>query len=181
MPNAIEMLREDHRKVQELFQQFEEGDDEAKEQVADQTIRELEIHAALEEEIFYPAAREEVDEEETIDEALEEHHVAKLLLAELKKMSPGDKHYEAKYKVLAESVKHHIKEEESELFPSIQGSLDAEKVGQQMETRKPKLQQKFSNGSRTRRSKTKTRSKTARRRAKTRPTAKKRRGASSRR
>ncbi|HYY25934.1 MAG TPA: hemerythrin domain-containing protein [Candidatus Udaeobacter sp.] len=176
MPNAVEMLREDHRKVQELFQQFEHGDEEAKEQIAAQTIQELEVHTALEEEIFYPAAREESDKEETVDQALEEHHVAKLLLAELKKMSPGDKRYDAKYKVLAESVKHHIQEEESEMLPSIEGSLDAEKVGQQMATRKEKLQQKFSNASGARRSKS--RSKTTARRGKKQSSGKKRRRAS---
>jgi hemerythrin-like domain-containing protein len=176
MPNAVEMLREDHRKVQELFQQFEQGDEDAKEQIAAQTIQELEVHTALEEEIFYPAAREEGDEEEIVDQALEEHHVAKLLLAELKKMGPGNKRYDAKYKVLAESVKHHIQEEESEMLPSIEGSLDAEKIGQQMATRKQKLQQKFSNASGARRSKS--RSKTTARRGKKQSSGKKRRRAS---
>ena len=178
MPNAIEMLREDHRKVQELFQQFEQADEGARKQIAEQTIQELEVHAALEEEIFYPAAREEVDKEQTIDQALEEHHVAKLLLAELKKMSLGAERYNAKYKVLAESVKHHIEEEESEMFPSLAGRLDVEEVGEQMETRKPKLQEKFSTGSGTRRSKSKSRAKTTARQRKKQSSGKKRRRAS---
>jgi hemerythrin-like domain-containing protein len=171
MPNAIEMLREDHRKVKELFQRFERGDSDEKEQIAHQTLHELEVHAALEEEIFYPAAREHVHEEEQIDEALEEHHVAKLLIGELKKMSPDDERFEAKYKVLAESVKHHIQEEESEMFPMLEDGLDAEGLGQQMEARKQKLQQKMTSRSATRGSKTKARAKTRSKRGRSRQSA----------
>ena len=141
MPNALEMLRQDHEKVKKLFEEFENAEDNrAKEQIVDHTIRELETHAALEEEIFYPAAQEEIDEKESIDEAREEHHVVKLLIGELKKMSAGRERYDAKYKVLAESVKHHIQEEESELFPKLEGMLDAEELGAQMESRKQELQ-----------------------------------------
>jgi hemerythrin superfamily protein len=140
MPNAIEMLREDHDKVKSLFQEFEnvEGD-QAKEEIVENAIRELEVHAVLEEEIFYPAAEEHVDEKESIDEAREEHHVVKLLIGELKRMSAEDERYEAKFKVLSESVKHHIEEEESELFPQLEGNIDAEELGAEMETRKEKL------------------------------------------
>jgi hemerythrin-like domain-containing protein len=139
MPNAIEMLREDHNKVKELFEEFEHAEEgQAKEQIVENTVRELEVHAALEEEIFYPAAEEQVDEKESIDEAREEHHVVKLLIGELKRMSAEDERYDAKYKVLAESVKHHIEEEESELFPHLEGKL-AEELGAQMETRKQEL------------------------------------------
>lgn len=143
MPNAIQMLRQDHKKVQELIERFEQGSDAEKEQICEQTLHELEVHAALEEELFYPAAKEHVDEEEQIDQALEEHHVAKLLLSELKKMGLKDERFEAKYKVLAESVKHHIEEEESEIFPMIESSLDGEELGQEMQARKEKLQQKM--------------------------------------
>lgn len=141
MPNALEMLRQDHEKVKKLFEEFENaGENRAKEQIVDQTIQELETHAVLEEEIFYPAAQEEIHEKESIDEAREEHHVVKLLIGELKKMSAESERYDAKYKVLAESVKHHIQEEESELFPKLEGELDAEELGTQMETRKQELQ-----------------------------------------
>jgi hemerythrin superfamily protein len=141
MPNAMEMLRQDHRKVKELFEQFEHAEEsQAKEQIVENTVRELEVHAALEEEIFYPAAEEQIDEKESIDEAREEHHVVKLLIGELKKMSADDERYDAKYKVLSESVKHHIEEEESELFPKLEGQLDAEALGAQMENRKQELQ-----------------------------------------
>jgi hemerythrin-like domain-containing protein len=147
MPNAIQLLKEDHKKVKELFEQFEKTEDDgAKRQIVETTIHELEVHAAVEEEIFYPELREEIDEEEKVDEAEEEHHVMKLLLAELKKMGPGDERYDAKYKVLAESVKHHVEEEENEIFPEVEGELDNPELGQKMAERKQELQQEMSNG-----------------------------------
>ena len=99
MPNAIEMLRQDHRKVKQLFDEFEHAEkSQAKEQIVENTVRELEVHAALEEEIFYPAAEKQINEKESIDEAREEHHVVKLIIGELKKMSADDERYDAKYK-----------------------------------------------------------------------------------
>jgi hemerythrin superfamily protein len=140
MPNALEMIREDHRKVKQLFDQFETMEDgAAKKGIVENAIRELKIHAALEEELFYPAVRKEMDEEETIDEAIEEHHVVKLLISELEDMRPGDKRYDAKFTVLSENVKHHIEEEESEVIPEVEGTLDAEALGSRMETRKQEL------------------------------------------
>jgi hemerythrin superfamily protein len=142
MPDPIKMLREDHQKVQELFTQFEQSDDdETKDEIAQTAIQELTVHATLEEEIFYPAAQEVIDQDELINEAQEEHHVVKLLIGELKKMRAGDERFDAKFKVMAESVKHHIKEEESELFPMLQGKLDSDELGEQLESRKQKLQQ----------------------------------------
>jgi hemerythrin-like domain-containing protein len=147
MPNALEMIREDHHKVQELFQEFEATEDRsAKKRIVENAIQELKIHAALEEELFYPAVRKQLDEEETIDEAIEEHHVVKLLISELEDMSPGDKRYDAKFTVLSESVKHHIEEEESEVLPEIEGSLDAESLGEQMQRRKQQLMRRASGG-----------------------------------
>ena len=141
MPNAIEMLREDHRKVKQLFDEFEHAEEsQAKEQIVENTVRELEVHAALEEEIFIPPPRSKSMRRESIDEAREEHHVVKLIIGELKKMRADDERYDAKYKVLSESVKHHIEEEESELFPKLEGELDAEGLGTRMETRKQELQ-----------------------------------------
>jgi hemerythrin-like domain-containing protein len=141
VPNAIEMLRDDHRKVKQLFDEFEHAEEsQAREQIVENTVRQLEVHAALEEEIFYPAAEKQIDQKESIDEAREEHHVVKLLIGELKRMSAEEERYDAKYKVLSESVKHHIEEEESELFPKLEGKLDAEELGTEMETRKQELQ-----------------------------------------
>lgn len=143
MPDAIQMLREDHRKVQQLFQQFESSEDSATQrEVAQKAIQELEIHATLEEEIFYPAAMEQLDEPDLINEAQEEHHLVKLLANELKKMRGNEERFKAKFTVMAESVKHHIEEEEGELFPQIEGKLDGEEVGQRLEERKQKLQSK---------------------------------------
>jgi hemerythrin-like domain-containing protein len=168
MPNAMEMLRQDHRKVKELFEQFEHAEEsQAKEQIVENTVRELEVHAALEEEIFYPAAEEQIDEKESIDEAREEHHVVKLLIDELKKMGADDERYDAKYKVLSESVKHHIEEEESELFPKLEGQLDAEALGAQMENRKQELQRQphKRSGARGAKSRNRSRSRKGRQRA----------------
>src|SRR4051812_9130985 len=139
--DAVQMLREDHRKVQELFRQFEEAEDNrTKKQIAQTTLKELKVHAALEEELFYPAVRQQIDEEEKIDEAEEEHHVAKLLIAELSKMKPSDKRFDAKFKVLAESVKHHIEEEEGEVIPEVEGELDTDTLGEKMAQRKQTLE-----------------------------------------
>jgi hemerythrin-like domain-containing protein len=157
MPHAIEMLLEDHHKVKNLFEEFKHAEEKkAKEQIVENTLRELEVHAALEEEIFYPAAEKQVDEKESIDEAREEHHVVKLLIGELRKMTAGEERYDAKYTVLAESVKHHIEEEESELFPKLEGKLDVEELGAEMETRKQELQQQPHKRTRARGSQSKT-------------------------
>jgi len=172
MPNAIEMLREDHRKVKKLFEEFEHTEEEqSKEQIVEHTLRELEVHAALEEEIFYPAAEEQIGAKDSIDEAREEHHVVKLLIGELKKMRADDDRYNAKYTVLAESVKHHIEEEESELFPKLEGKLDAEGVGAEMETRKEQLQEQSQKRSAKAKSRTRTRKSRQRRSTKRRKRA----------
>jgi len=144
MSNAIELLREDHRKVKDLFDHFEATESGDKKQIVDTTLRELAVHTAIEEEIFYPAARRALenidgDQSDTIDEAWEEHHVVKLLAAELKKMRASDDRYDAKFTVLAEAVKHHIEEEEGELFPKLEGHIENEELGEKMMTRKQSL------------------------------------------
>ena len=142
MPEAVEMLREDHQQVKDLFEEFEKAEeDEEKGQIVRAALTALEIHATLEEEIFYPAVREQIDEDDQMDEALEEHHVVKFLIGELQEMKPGDDHFDAKFKVLAESVKHHIEEEESEILPKAQDAdLDQERLGEEMTERKEELQ-----------------------------------------
>ena len=181
MPNDIEMLREDHRKVKDLFEHFEGTESGDKKEIVDTTLRELEIHTAIEEEIFYPAARmvlQEIEGDEgddSIDEAWEEHHVVKLIAAELKKMRSSDERYDAKFTVLAESVKHHIEEEENELFPKLESHIDGEELGKKMMARKQKLQQRTDNGSKSRSSRSKTRTSNG---AKTKKRMQKRRSAS---
>lgn len=142
MANAVEMLREDHKKVKDLFEQFEEAEDgEEKARLVRIALQELKVHAAVEEEIFYPTLREQIDDDDLMDEALEEHHVAKLVIGELEDMTPDDQRFDAKFKVLAESVKHHIKEEESELLPKAEDvGLDLESLGEEMAERKQELQ-----------------------------------------
>jgi hypothetical protein len=142
MPEALEMLREDHQKVKDLFEEFEKAEeDDEKLRIVRTALTELKIHATLEEEIFYPAVRELMDDDDQMDEALEEHHVAKLIMAELADMEPGDEHFDAKFKVLAESVKHHIEEEESEILPKAEEmELDHEQLGEEMSERKMELQ-----------------------------------------
>lgn len=185
MPKATDMLREDHEKVKGLFEQFEQAESDEKKQLVATAIQELEIHTALEEEIFYPAAREalqgESEEEDTIDEAWEEHHVVKLVIAELKKMDPDDERYDAKFTVMAENVKHHIEEEEGELFPKLEGDIDEEELGEQMMERKEELQQRGSSASRRRSGRTKSRTSATGKRKRTGGTKKRRKAAGGRR
>ena len=146
-PDAVQMLKEDHARVKKLFDQFEQTDDDSeKEAIVRSTIRELEIHAALEEEIVYPAIRALDDDEEHLgkmDEALEEHHVVKQLMAELREMGPTDDRYAAKFTVMAESVRHHIREEESDVLPKAEEeNLDLDQLGKQMAARKQQLRSK---------------------------------------
>ena len=115
---VFDMLKQDHRKVEELFQQFESAkDSRSKARIIQETLRELDVHARLEETLIYPAIREHINEEDIMDEALEEHHVAHVLINELKRMKASDARYEAKFTVLGESIKHHVKEEEGTMFP----------------------------------------------------------------
>jgi hemerythrin superfamily protein len=140
--NAIDLLKADHTKVKELFDQFEETDDrKTKTQIVRKALEELSIHATLEEEFFYPAVRIEIDDEDGImNEADEEHHVAKVLIAELEEMKDSESHYDAKFTVLAESVRHHIKEEEGEMFPKAKDTdIDFDALGEDMLRRKEEL------------------------------------------
>jgi len=111
-------LREDHRKVKGLFEEFEQAEDaKAKQRIVETALTELEVHSKLEEELIYPTIRGEIDDDDLMDEALEEHHVVHGLIGELRKMKPRDERYDAKFTVLAENVRHHIKEEESDMLP----------------------------------------------------------------
>ena len=118
--DAIAILKADHREVEQLFKAFERTSDGAiaeRKRIVHSVIEKLSVHAAIEEQIVYPWARAHiVDEDDKVLEALEEHRVAKFLLSELSLMSADDERFAAKTTVLIESVRHHIKEEESELF-----------------------------------------------------------------
>jgi hemerythrin superfamily protein len=143
--DPIELLKDDHEKVKKLFDQFEQGKSEsARVNAARKAIMELEVHAEIEEKIFYPAFREQSkadDADGVFREATEEHHVQHLLIGELKKMQDDDPEFEAKFTVLAENVRHHIQEEESEMLPEakeLDGDLLAE-LGSEMMGRKKEL------------------------------------------
>lgn len=127
MPDAIVLLKNDHKDVEKLFKQFEKLGDGAvktKRKVVDQIIEALSTHAAIEEQHFYPTIREQApDVADDVLEGLEEHHIVKWTLSELEGMSPEAERFDAKVKVLMESVRHHVEEEESEMFPKVREAL----------------------------------------------------------
>jgi hemerythrin superfamily protein len=141
---AIALLKEDHRKVEELFEQFEKAKgDGRKEKLALQICKELTIHTMLEEEIFYPACEGKV-EEDLLKESFVEHDAAKVLIAEIEAGGPSDEFYDAKVKVLKEEIEHHVEEEERPkegLFAQArEADIDMKAVGDQMLRRKSQLQ-----------------------------------------
>jgi hemerythrin superfamily protein len=143
-PDAIALLKEDHRTVEKLFEQFESAKgDGRKQKLAQQICMELTIHAELEEQIFYPACEGKV-EEDLIKEAYVEHDGAKVLIAEIGAGDgQSDEFFEAKVKVLQEQIEHHIKEEESgsdSLFGQVRkAGIDLKAVGEQMARRRAEL------------------------------------------
>jgi hemerythrin superfamily protein len=132
--DAITILREDHKRVEKLFKQFEKldkngGGTREKRGVVEQIVRELAQHAAIEEQVFYPSVRKEVAEsDDTILEGLEEHHIVKWTLSELDGMTGDEERYDAKVTVLMESVRHHVEEEEGELFPQVREALGRKRL-----------------------------------------------------
>lgn len=132
--DGITLLRQDHKTVEGLFKKFEKagaGAFKAKRQLVDRIIEELAVHAVVEEQVFYPAVREAVpDTEETVLEALEEHHIVKWTLKELDDMDAEHERFEAKVTVLIESVRHHVEEEEGELFPEVRKALGRKRLGE---------------------------------------------------
>lgn len=138
--NAISVLKKDHNQLKELFDDFEVTDSRPQRaKIAKQALEILKLHAAMEEEIFYPAARACTDSFH-VDEADEEHHVAKILVAELDAMHPADDHFDAKFKVLSEAVRHHIREEEDNIFPDVKSAdIDLTAMGGSMLALRRKL------------------------------------------
>ena len=137
---AVAILKEDHDRVKALFDRFEAAKGRAaRMKVVRAAVAELKVHAALEEELFYPAVRKAVGKE-VMNEADEEHHVAKLLVAELDRMDGSESHFDAKFTVLPENVRHHIKEEEDEMLPKARKvRVDFEALAQKMRARKKRL------------------------------------------
>ena len=146
-PDALQMLKQDHRMVEALFEEFEEADETEQSAIAQRVCQMLTVHAQIEEEILYPAAKqalEDEEEESLVNEAEVEHASAKELIAKIEGMTPDDEHFEATVKVLGEYVKHHVKEEEGEMFPKLKKTeLDLKEVGGRLAERKYELMEQM--------------------------------------
>lgn len=143
---AIAQLTADHARVKKLFKQYEklakdEADASERQELAATICAELTAHATAEEEIFYPAVREAIEDTDLIDEAEVEHATAKELIGQIQASSPAaDDHFDAKVKVLGEYINHHVEEEEGEIFPKVRrAKLDTETLGEQIAIRKAEI------------------------------------------
>ena len=143
LPLALELLSSDHRKVEELFRRFERMKDEedaSRVAIAQRICAELTVHMQVEEDLLYPWLRENLDDTETVAEAYVEHETAKRLIAEILPVAAADEAYDAKVKVLSEYIKHHVKEEEEEIFPEVaHEEEELDELGQEMHARKAEL------------------------------------------
>jgi hypothetical protein len=145
--DAIALLKQDHRTVEELFAKFEKASgDGRKQSIAEEICLELSVHAQIEEEIFYPACEGKVDED-LLKESYVEHDGAKVLIAEIIAGGPDDEFYDAKVKVLSEEIEHHVEEEEKRmegLFAQARkAGLDMDALGQELAARKQQLTEQF--------------------------------------
>ena len=144
-PLALELLTTDHRKVEDLFAQYEDGkdgDEGARRELAERICAELKVHTQVEEELFYPWLRENLDDDdmEMVEEAQVEHNGAKDLIEQIEGASDIDEEYNAKVKVLGEYVKHHVNEEENGIFPKVSDQQEElDELGQEMAARKGEL------------------------------------------
>lgn len=148
--DALHLLAEDHKNVIEMFDEFaqmkkeNDNDEEAKQMLVESACAELSIHTQVEEEIFYPAARDAIDDMDLLDEAEVEHASARQLITELASMQPDDDLYDAKFTVLGEYVKHHIEEEEKQLFPKLKKvKIDLVELGEEIRERKLELREEL--------------------------------------
>jgi hypothetical protein len=140
---VLDMLKQDHKKAKKAFGDFEKlgpDDTETCAAIVERTCAELEVHAALEEELFYPAIHAAIREPGLVDEAEVEHKSLKMLIQDLDGLEPGDEKYAASFKVLAEYTRHHIKEEEGEIFEQLaRAKVDWEGLLQEMQQRRAEL------------------------------------------
>ena len=144
-PEPIEMLLEDHRKVQKMFKQFEkmkEGDEQEKAELVRTICSELTVHAQIEEEIFYPALRRAIDAPELLDEAQAEHQEAKEMIAAIEAMPGADAAMDDLVAKLAAAIEHHVKEERTQLFPKARSAtgLDLDALGAELKQRQQELE-----------------------------------------
>jgi hypothetical protein len=149
-PDAIALLKADHRKVEDLFAKFEKArDDDRKKALAREICLELTIHAMIEEEIFYPACQGQIEDEDVLDESYVEHDGAKVLISEILS-NVNARYFEAKVTVLSELIKHHVKEEEKRsegLFAQARDAgLDVGALGERLKARKEQLKAQVADG-----------------------------------
>ena len=142
--DAINLLRADHKTVSEMFDEYDRRKNrlspDKKREMVETICQELRVHARIEEEIFYPAARQALKDPDLLDEAQVEHNSAKDLMSQLEAGGPDEELFDAKVKVLGEYVKHHVKEEQNELFPKVKKSkLDTQQLGEELMRRKQEL------------------------------------------
>ncbi|API59092.1 hemerythrin [Tardibacter chloracetimidivorans] len=148
--DATKLLAEGHRKVEELFEKFEKTKGaEKKQKIVHEICTELNVHTRIEEEIFYPALRGKIEEDD-LDEAYVEHDSAKALILELEQAQPDEEYYDAKVLVLKEQIEHHVKEEEKQrdsMFAQARkADVDLEKLGEQLQARKSELMEEAKAG-----------------------------------
>lgn len=148
--DATKLLAEDHRKVEELFEKFEKAKGaEKKQKIVHEICTELNVHTRIEEEIFYPALRGKIEEDD-LDEAYVEHDSAKALILELEQAEPDEEYYDAKVLVLKEQIEHHVKEEEKQrdsMFAQARkAEVDLEALGQQLQAHKSELMEQAKAG-----------------------------------
>src|SRR5262249_45017884 len=139
---AINLLKADHREVEKLFGQFAKARaDSRKEQLSRKICLELKAHTQIEEEIFYPACRDLLDDDDLVNEAIVEHQAAKDLIAQIEGMDVADEMFDARMQVLCEQITHHVEEEETELFPKVQKTkqMDMQAIGERLAARKKEL------------------------------------------
>ena len=143
--DAIKLLKADHAEVKKLFAQYDKlaktgAPSAERSHCAGEICDKLTVHATIEEEIFYPAAREALGAgHDLVDEADVEHASAKELIAQIQASDPGDDRYDAKVKVLGEYIAHHVKEEQNQMFPKLSKKLDMASLGEQLQARKAEL------------------------------------------
>jgi len=142
IPDAVSLLKQDHDDVSALLKEYERAQGASKKSIAQRICKALSVHAQIEEEIFYPAARQALGEDgkDLLNEADVEHATIKGLVSRIERSSLSDEHYDAYVTVLGEYVKHHVKEEESQLFPKVRRSdMDGDAVGAKLVARKQEL------------------------------------------
>jgi hemerythrin superfamily protein len=148
---AVKLLKQDHREVAEALEEFESAEHGEKQTIAQRICKMLTVHAQIEEELLYPAAREALDSDDAhlVAEANVEHASVKDLIQQVEQHDEVDEEYEAKVEVMGEYVKHHVSEEENELFPKLErSSLDLDSLGERLEERKKELMGEEAGGSR---------------------------------